>query len=122
MALVLKNGDTYFWPITYRQPTTGGRREKQEFQAEFKRLPQSRLAKIQELAQKTIDKKADADEISDVQVADEILVGWTDIVDDDGEQIQFNKAAKAQLLELPMMAACIIETYFTSLVEEKRKN
>ena len=57
-----------------------------------------------------------------MQVADEILVGWTDIVDDDGEQIQFNKAAKAQLLELPMMAACIIETYFTSLVEEKRKN
>ena len=122
MALVLKDSDTYTWPIVYRQPVSGGRREKQEFEAEFKRLPQSRINQIQELAQKVIDKDSDAPEISDVGIADEVLVGWDGIVDSDGEVIPYSKGSKAQLLELPMMAGTLIEAYFASLVEEKRKN
>jgi hypothetical protein len=120
MALVLKESDSYSWPITYRQPVSGGRREKQEFEAEFKRLPQSRIAEIQELAQQRID--GVESEISDVSVADEILVGWAGIVDGDGEPLAFTRRTKEQLLELPMMAACLIEAYFNSLVEEKRGN
>lgn len=122
MALVLKDSDSYTWPIVYRQPVSGGRREKQEFEAEFKRLPQSRINAIQDLAQKVIDKDPDAAEISDVSIADEVLVGWDGIVDSDGEVIPYSKGTKAQLLELPMMAGTLIEAYFTSLVEEKRKN
>lgn len=122
MALVLKDSDSYTWPIVYRQPVSGGRREKQEFEAEFKRLPQSRINAIQDLAQKVIDKDPDASEISDVSIADEVLVGWDGIVDSDGEVIPYSKGTKAQLLDLPMMAGTLIEAYFTSLVEEKRKN
>ena len=122
MALVLKDSDSYTWPIVYRQPVSGGRREKQEFEAEFKRLPQSRINQIQDLAQKVIDKDPDASEISDVSIADEVLVGWDGIVDSDGEVIPYSKGTKAQLLDLPMMAGTLIEAYFTSLVEEKRKN
>jgi hypothetical protein len=122
MALVLKDSDSYTWPIVYRQPVSGGRREKQEFEAEFKRLPQSRINAIQDLAQKVIDKDPEAAEISDVSIADEVLVGWDGIVDSDGEVIPYSKGTKAQLLELPMMAGTLIEAYFTSLVEEKRKN
>jgi hypothetical protein len=122
MALVLKDSDSYTWPIVYRQPVSGGRREKQEFEAEFKRLPQSRITQIQELAQRRIDNDPAATDISDVSIADEVLVGWDGIVDGDGEVIPYSKGTKAQLLELPMMAGCLIEAYFTSLVEEKRKN
>jgi len=122
MALVLKDSDSYTWPIVYRQPASGGRREKQEFEAEFKRLPQSRITEIQELAQRRIDNAPNATDISDVTIADEVLVGWAGIVDGDGEPIPYGKSTKAQLLELPMMAGCLIEAYFTSLVEEKRKN
>lgn len=122
MALVLKDSDSYTWPIVYRQPVSGGRREKQEFEAEFQRLPQSRINAIQELAQKRIDNDPDATDISDVSIADEVLVGWEGIVDGDGEPIGYSKSTKAQLLELPMMAGTLIEAYFTSLVEEKRKN
>lgn len=122
MALVLKDSDSYTWPIVYRQPVSGGRREKQEFEAEFKRLPQSRITEIQELAQRRIDNDPAATDISDVSIADEVLVGWDGIVDGDGEVIPYSKGTKAQLLELPMMAGCLIEAYFTSLVEEKRKN
>jgi len=122
MALVLKDSDSYSWPIVYRLPVSGGRREKQEFEAEFKRLPQSRIIQIQSLAKKLASADADAVEISDVSIADEVLVGWDGIIDSDGEPIAFTRRTKDQLLELPMMAACLIEAYFTSLVEEKRGN
>jgi hypothetical protein len=122
MALVLKDSDSYSWPIVYRQPVSGGRRDRQEFEAEFKRLPQSRITEIQELAQRRVDGDPTAADISDVSIADEVLIGWEGIVDSDGEEIPYSKSVKAQILELPMMAGCLIEAYFTSLVEEKRKN
>jgi len=120
LAFVLKRSDSYTWPVIYRQPVSGGRREKQEFDAEFRRLPQSRISEIQELAQQKV--AGDEVEVSDVLIADEVLMGWDGIVDADGESVGFSKASKAELLELPMMAGAIIEAYFSSLVEEKRKN
>jgi hypothetical protein len=122
MAFVLKDSDSFSWPIIYRQPVSGGRKERQEFEAEFKRLPQSRISEIQEQVQAKVDKTNQDIEISDVSIADEILVGWSSIIDVDGEEIPFSKTTKAQLLELPLMASCLIEAYFSSLVEEKRKN
>ena len=120
MALVLKDSDSYSWLITYRQPVSGGRREKQEFEAEFKRLPQSRIAEIQDLAQKRMD--GIEVEISDVSIADEVVVGWQGIVDGEGEPLPYTRRTKEQLLDLPMMAGTLIEAYFNSLVEEKRGN
>ena len=107
-------------------PADGGKREKATFSAVFKRLSQSRINEIQVQVQQRI-KSADAGEdlqggISDLSLADEILVGWDDVTDGDGEAVPFTKAAKAQLLEVPMLASAIIEAFFESLVEQKRKN
>lgn len=60
--------------------------------------------------------------VSDQSIADEILIGWDGIVDGDGEPVPFTKGTKAQLLDVPMLAGALIEAYFESLVEEKRKN
>jgi len=49
-------------------------------------------------------------------------VGWDGIVDGDGEPVPFSKASKAQLLDVPMLAGALIEAFFESLVEGKRKN
>ncbi len=107
-------------------PADGGKREKATFSAVFNRLSQSRINEIQVQVQQLI-KGADAGKelqggINDLSLADEILVGWDDVTDGDGEAIPFTKAAKAQLLEVPMLASAIIEAYFESLVEQKRKN
>jgi len=126
VAFVLKTSDTFRWPVSFKQPADGGKREKQTFEAEFKRLPQSRINQIQLLAQQRI-KAAERGEdlengVSDQSIADEILVGWDGIVDGDGEPVPFTKGTKAQLLDVPMLAGALIEAYFESLVEEKRKN
>jgi hypothetical protein len=43
-------------------------------------------------------------------------------VDDDGDEIPFSEAGKAQLLEVPLMAGAVIEAYFDSLTGKKTKN
>jgi hypothetical protein len=125
VAFVLKQSSSYSWPVTIRMPADGGKREKQSFEAEFKRLPQSRIAEIQAMAQKLV-KAAEAGEqlegISDVSVADEVLVGWSGILDEDGEEVPYSETNKAILLEVPLMAASLVQAYFASLTDEKRKN
>jgi len=106
-------------------PADGGKREKQSFEAEFKRLPQSRIADIQVQAQKLVkaaENGEQLDGISDVSVADEVLVGWSGILDEDGEEVPYSDANKAMLLEVPLMAASLVQAYFASLTDEKRKN
>jgi hypothetical protein len=126
VAFVLKQSDSYTWPVSIRLPANGGKRERQTFDAEFKRLPQSRINQIQVLAQQRIkaaENGTDLDNgVSDQSIADEILLGWDGIIDGDGEPVPFTKTNKALLLDVPMLAGALIEAYFESLVEEKRKN
>jgi hypothetical protein len=126
VAFVLKQSDSYTWPVSIKLPANGGKRERQTFDAEFKRLPQSRINEIQLQVQqrmKAAERGDDTGEgISDQSIADEVLVGWDGIVDGDGEPVPFSKGSKAQLLDVPMMAGAIIEAFFESLVEAKRKN
>ena len=89
-------------------------------------MPQSRINEIQAEVQRRVKATEAGEElkdgISDISLADEILVGWTGVIDGDGEEVAFGKAMKAQLLDVPMLASAIIEAYFESLVEQKRKN
>lgn len=126
MAFVLKQSDSYTWPVSIKLPANGGKRERQTFDAEFKRLAQSRINEIQREVQQRVkanEKGEDTGEgVSDQSIADEILVGWDGIVDGDGEPVPFSNAVKAQLLDVPMMAGALVSAYFESLVEQKRKN
>lgn len=126
VAFVLKQSDSYTWPVSIKLPANGGKRERQTFDAEFKRLAQSRINEIQREVQQRVkanEKGEDTGEgISDQSIADEILVGWDGIVDGDGEPVPFSNAVKAQLLDVPMMAGALVSAYFESLVEQKRKN
>ena len=126
MAFLLKQSDSYTWPVSIKLPANGGKRERQTFDAEFKRLAQSRINEIQREVQQRVkanEKGEDTGEgISDQSIADEILVGWDGIVDGDGEPVPFSNAVKAQLLDVPMMAGALVAAYFESLVEQKRKN
>lgn len=126
MAFVLKQSATYSWPVTFRMPTDGGKYEKQSFDAEFKRLPQSRINEIQLEVQARI-KAAERGEswdgdVSDMSIANEVLAGWVGVVDGDGDEVAFSEACKAELLNVPGLAGSIIEAYFESVQGKKAKN
>lgn len=126
MAFVLKQSTTYSWPVTFKLPADGGKFEKQTFDAEFKRLPQARINEIQVEVQARVKaserNESTTDGINDQSIADEILVGWSGVVDGDGDEVPFSAANKQQLLDIPTVASAIIVAYFDSLTGVKAKN
>ena len=123
MSFVLKQSDSYTWPITLVLPVDGGRREKHTFDGEFKRLPQSRINEIIRLARAMErGRLEESEELQDQDAARELLVGWSGVVDDDGKEIKFSDGHLTQLLEIPTAAAQIVRAWFDSIEVAKRKN
>lgn len=126
MAFVLKQSDTYSWPVSFDVPADGGRFVKQTFDAEFKRPTQSRIVEIQEAVMKrlrAIQNDQDTDGlITDLEIADEILVGWSGIDDGEGAEVPYSQKAKEQVLNVPAVSASVVEAFFDSLKGAKRKN
>lgn len=119
MAFVLKQSDTYSWPVTFDVPVDGGRHERQTFDGEFKRLPQSKIGPmVAELDR--LDSAGDLERLT--EMAGEVLVGWSGVTDDNGKDVPFSQKALEQLLEVPMLAVAILRSYFDSLKGAKRKN
>ena len=125
MSFVLKSSSSYTWPVTFYQPENGTRKE-QSFDAQFKQLPQTRINEIQVLVQKRVkaiqEGEEDTSGITDQSIANEVLVGWEGIEDGEGVPVPFSNKTKKQILDIPMLASAIIESYFDSLVEAKTKN
>jgi hypothetical protein len=92
---------------------SGGKHEKQSFDAEFKRLPQK---KVQELVSESIAENTDS------VFCKEVMVGWKGIQDDDKKEVPFSQEALDELLEVPKMATSIVQAYMASIAGSKIKN
>lgn len=122
---ILKKEATFTQPIKFYTPSDGGIQKEETFDAIFKIIPQSRINEIREQAdkkQKELDQGiTDGENISDVLIADEILVGWDGITDGEKE-IPYSKATKELILEHPLLANTLVEIYFAELTKQKAKN
>ena len=122
---ILKKEATFTHPIVFYTPSDGGTQKEETFDAVFKIIPQSRINEIGVQAQK---KKKELDEgimdgtdISDLMIADEILVGWDGITDGENP-IPFTPASKKQLLDIAGLANILVEKYFNEVTKQKTKN
>lgn len=104
---------SYTWPVTVELPIDGGRTEKATFDAEFNRLSQSRLEEIRG--------QIERNEIRDVDLVREVMVGWSGVTDG-ANPVPYSEAARDQLLDIPMVAASIVMSLFQSIAGAKRKN
>jgi hypothetical protein len=104
---------TYTWPVVIEFPTDGGKTEKSTFDAEFKRLTQSRVDEIKAAVV--------TGEMRDVDLAREALVGWTGVIDDSGN-VPYSESARDQLLEIPMVASAVVLALLNSISGARRKN
>ena len=114
MAFVLKQSDTYSWPVAFDIPVDGGRHQRVTSDGVFKRVSQSRMREIGQMIQE--------DQLTEADLVSEILVGWSGINDNDGKELPFSQKALAQLLDVPMLAGAIATTYLESHQGAKRKN
>lgn len=112
---------TYRWPVKVVIADDGGHRSIHTFDAEFRRLSQSRIDEIRALV-RDIERGRVDDDYSDQDAAREILAGWDGITDDNDKAIPFSEAALARVLEIPTVAGQIVKAWFESLAEAKRKN
>ena len=115
MALQLRSQTpAYWWPVVVEFASDGGKFEKETFDAEFKRLPQDRLREIGE--------KIDGTLITDLELLDQVLVGWRGIFDEAGDEVPFSETAKGRILNVAMVAQAVVSAWLESLAKGKRKN
>lgn len=114
MPFVLSQKSSYTWPVKYEYPKDGGRFEPVEFNAEFKRLPQSRLDEIHKAAKNGT--------LEDISLIEEVLLGWSAIKTTSGDEFECNDANRSILLDLPGMRAAIVNAFAISITGAPRKN
>lgn len=119
MALILKKEDVYLWPVNFSMPVDDGKHEKVNFKCKFKRIKQTEVEKYQQKFSTTDLKKMFE---AARECAKKVVVGWTDVMDEDGNQIDFNEENLNELLEIPALSIAVSTSYVNSLTEAKRKN
>ena len=129
MAFILDQSESYSWPVTVKVPQDGGRFRSFTFDAEFKRVSQERREQLgrQLMRQKRTwdDGNMEEDFLTPRQIADELLVGWSGIMDTEGadaEPVPFSDKVKAQLLNIGDVADAILEAWNASIPGAKAKN
>ena len=129
MAFILSQSPTYSWPVHYEMPVDGGKFRRVSFDVIFNRLPQSRVEQI--LAQQQqLMKAAERGDANLVELlaeardhAAEAMAGWKGVKDtDDGEDLEFTPARCKAFLDVPGMAATVLQTFGESLKLGKEKN
>lgn len=125
MAFVLEQSPTFTHPITIRELQDGGKYRTHQFDAVFRRLPQSRMEEVQ-LQYQQMKAAAARDQplegIPTREIAAEILAGWNGITNPDGSPVEFSEAYKSQLLEVATVADVLVETFFEAHQKARSKN
>lgn len=111
---VISQKQTYSWPVTVEFPVDGGKTDRQTFDAEFKRMTQTRINEIRS--------QIERNEVTDTDLAKEVLVGWEGVNDSNGDAVPFTERARDQLLDVPLVAAAVVMAWLGSLTGVKRKN
>jgi hypothetical protein len=114
MAFVLKQSDGFIWPVSIELPVDGGLYEAQTFDVKFKRMSQKWI--------RDIAKKIESEEAADVDVAREVVIGWSGITDGAGKELPFSQKALEQLLDVPTMAGELVMLFFKATAGAKTKN
>lgn len=108
---VISQSESYAWPVEVKLPASGGTFDKHTFEAEFKRMPASR---IRELIAR--------EDILDIDFCREVMVGWKGIVDNNMKEIPFSETARDRMLDVPGVAQAIYAAFLESHSGARRKN
>jgi len=119
----IDKGDSYEWTVTLGEPSN--RTNKAEtFTGRFRRLSQPRIDEINEaIRQRMIASTAGEPVegmIDDMQLADEILTGWSGITSG-GQPVEFSEGLKQELIARASFAAAIVEAWNVSIIGGRKK-
>ncbi|MBF0453630.1 MAG: hypothetical protein HQL72_02295 [Magnetococcales bacterium] len=109
MAFKLVTEKNYCHQVTVHIPQGNGTK-KINFTASFNYISQSRLEAFTG--------------IDDGDLLDEVLDGWSNFLDADGDTIEYTQENRAQLLDTPYLRVALVESFYDSLSgkSNRRKN
>ena len=110
----LSTSDSYKYPVVVEIVDESGRTTKHTFEAHFKRLPQSEIDRL------LVASKDDG--IRDEDVVDQVLIGWSGVVDEQGDAMPFNAENVRVVLDICPVRACVVRAWVDSLTGGRRKN
>jgi hypothetical protein len=119
----IDKGDSYEWTVSLGEPSN--RTNKAEtFTGRFRRLSQPRIDEINEAIRQRMIASAAGEPvegmIDDMQLADEILTGWSGITSN-GQPVEFSEGLKQELIARASFAAAIIEAWNESIIGGRKK-
>ena len=91
-----------------------GEKKEQVFQIEFRRLDTAELVDL--------NKRIPQDEISDIDVAHELVTGWKAVKDEEGNELDFTADNFNRLLAIHPVPSCIVRAFFDSISGARLKN
>ncbi len=114
MFQVTTKDQTFTTDVRVEMIAENGKTKTNVFKAKFRRVNQSDLDSIHErMREKTL---------TDAGVVREILVGWQDVKDENGQELEFNDDNLAALLNVFPVQPTLVNTFFNSLTNAVRKN
>lgn len=108
MAFKIALTPTYTVNVKVSLPNDKGTFDTSEFKAKFKRVSMEELDALRE--------KTHADALR------EVLAGYSDLIDEKGEQVDFNEANVNALLSIPQALSALSEAFWASIFNAKAKN
>lgn len=109
MAFRLAQSETYKAKVVVSLPTEKARFEKSDFTAEFKRFSTEDLEEFR----KTLTNR---------EVVEKAIVGWSGVLDDDNLQVPFNEDNLKAMLAIPQALNALIQAFWGSIFEAREKN
>lgn len=102
---------SYEWPITVNIPNNGKYIDR-TFKGEFALLDNDELKQIREGS--FVE--------DDSELAKVVLIGWSGVKGEDGEEIPYSDETKEKLLNIPYVCHGIVVSFLESLSGAKLKN
>lgn len=99
MAFIRRKSKAYPWPVEIKRPseTNAGEFETEKFTVKFKRLNKKELNTF-------TDKE-------DLQALEKIVMGWSEIAEEDGTEIPFTKANLKEFAEDVDFVTGVVEAF-----------
>lgn len=97
--------ETYTWPVTVHTPADGGTWREGKFEALFKLVDLGQLLAAEASALRALGELEDARDVAEAGERDAMMpvlkaawIGWTGIVDESGEELEFTEERRDALL------------------------
>lgn len=124
MFQLVGQSDEIKWPVKVAFVDGNGKAMPKTFIAHFPRLSQSEIDEIVKRAKLTEEADSDSvdDKLTDDELARKVLIGWDEVIDDQGQPVEFSPAMRDKLLEIFPVRPSVVKAWFESVSGVKRKN